>query len=274
VNPLEKTAPAALLRWEPVLVCLLAWAGFVAIPLSIGELGLSWDALNHHFYLGWTAEIPRFDRDFVASGYQSFQYPYLYWPVYRMAASGWTGMWVGAMLATIQVVAVPPVWMLARTCMPGRTNFDLAMRVLAVALAFMTAVVLSIFDSSSNDLMAAIPLTWALAFAMLPLGEGSPGPAAARRWVALSGLCAGIAVAFKLSNGPLAVLIPVLWLFSARGARPRLLNTAWGCLATLAGFLVAYGYWGSLLWQYFGNPVYPFTDDLFVPLRAAAGWKP
>lgn len=268
---LERQAPAALLRWEAALVMLLAWGVFLSIPLVQGSLGLSWDALNHHIYLGWIAEQPRFDRDFVAAGYQSYQFPYLYWPVYKMAAMGWTGAAAGAMLATLQVLAVPPVWMLARTCAPGGTVFDLALRWLAVVLAFLTSVVLSIFHSSQNDLMATVPLVWAVALAMEPLAQPSMTPGAVRRYVLLSGVCAGLAVAVKLSNGPFAILLPALWLVSMPGLRGRVLATALGCAATLAAFAVAYGYWGFQLWDHFGNPIFPFHDGWFAPLRAG-GW--
>lgn len=274
MNILEREAPALLVRWEGLLVCLLAWAAFVAIPLSLGELGLSWDALNHHIYLGWTAERPRFDRDFVAAGSQSYQFPYLYWPVYKLAVGGWSGAAAGAVLATLQVLAVPPVWMLARACMPGRTAFDVAMRWLAVALAFLSGVVLSLFDASQNDLMASIPLVWSVALAMEPVARPDVGARAAHRFVLLSGVCAGLAVAAKLSNGPLAILLPGLWMLAVCGVRPRLIAVAFGCIGTLAGFALAYGYWGMLLWEEFGNPVYPFYDHLFALLRTRWGAAP
>jgi hypothetical protein len=253
-------------------VCLLAWLAFISIPLLQGEIGLSWDALNHHVYLGWTAEHPRMDRDYVASGYQAYQFPYLYWPMYKLAVGGWSGAAAGVVLATIHLLAVPPVWMLARSCMPGRTLFDVLMRGLAVALAFLTSVVLSLFDSTANDLMAAIPLAWSVAYAIKPLAEIDAGSAAARRCVLLSGIFAGLAVAFKLSNGPLAILLPALWVFSGRAAMERIGNTVLAGAATLVAFLAAYGYWGFLLWQRFGNPVYPFYDGAFAPLRTLLGY--
>jgi hypothetical protein len=273
-SPLARELPPALLRWEGWFVCLLAWVLFIAIPLGQGQIGLSWDALNHHVYLGWTAEHARFDRDFVASGYQAFVYPYLYWPVYKLAAAGWSGAWAGVVLATIHLLAVPPVWMLARTCMPGTTAFDAGMRTLAVALAFLTGVVLSLFDSTANDLMAATPLVWSVAFAMQPLGAAPLRPGVVRRWLLLSGLMAGVAVTFKLSNGPLAVLLPALWMLAPGALRTRLANTLLAGAATLLGFVATYGYWGALLWQYFGNPIYPFCEDWFGPLRAWLGHAP
>lgn len=270
---LERAAPPALLRWEGALVCLVAWAALLAIPLSQGELGLGWDALNHHIYLGWTAQHPRFERDFLGAGFQSFQSPYLYWPVYRMAVGGWSGVAAGAVLASLHVVVVWPVWMLARACVPGTTLFDLSLRALATALAFLSGLVLSVFDATMNDLLAAAPLVWAVALATEPLARpAGMAPARVRRYLLLSGLCAGLAVALKLSNGPLALLMPGLWLLAAAGVRARLACLLYASAGALAGFLLGYGYWGALLWRHFGNPVFPFVDYWFAPLRGWLGW--
>lgn len=262
------------LAWEFGIVLIIGWLAFISIPIALGEIGISWDALNHHIYLGWTAERPRFDRDWFAASGQTVQYPYLYWPVFKLSQSGLSGKWAGVVLATLHWTIVPPVWMIARYCMPGRQAFDMLMRLIAVVLAFMTGVVLSMFDSTSNDLLAAMPFVWALALAMKPLDEPKP-----RVWIspiafiAASGFCAGVSVAFKLSNGPLAVLIPGLWLLTGNSWQQKIRHVITGCLATLAGFGVAYGYWGWQLWSHFGNPVYPFYDHWFVPLRAWLEWQ-
>lgn len=259
-------------NWELATVVLLAAIGFSAIPLVLGEIGISWDALNHHIYLGWTAERPRFDRDFLAASYQSYQYPYLYWPVYKLSTLGLFGAQAGVVLALLHLVAVPPVWMVARTCMPGGGAFGIFMRIMAVALAFMTGIVLSLFDSTSNDLLAAAPLVWAIAFALEPWSPIQPIWLTRQRAVLLSGVCGGIAVAFKLSNGPLAVLLPLLWVCLPVGSwwlRARMVLL--GCAATLAGFVVAYAPWGWQLWRHFGNPIYPFDFEWFQALRIALG---
>ena len=126
---------------------------------------------------------------------------------------------------------------------------------------------------TKDDLLAAIPLVWAIAFALIALER--PADAVSARWVALSGLLAGVSAACKLSNGPLAVLLPLLWVFAAPatlGARVR--RAALGCGMTLAGFALTLGYWGTLLWTYYGNPLYPFFENVFAPLRAMVGWHP
>lgn len=268
---LERAVPSVLLRWEGVLVWLVAWALLAAIPVSLGELGLGWDDLNHHVYLGWAAAQHRFDLDFLGAGYQSFQWPYLYWPLYEMAAAGMSGPAAGVVLASLQALAVVPVWMLARACAPGQASFDIILRVLGTALALLSGIVLSAFDATMDDLLAAIPLVWGVAFAMQPIARDEP-VSAARRHVLLSGLCTGLAAAFKLSNGPLAIGMPVLWLLSGRAWRDRLHAVLLGSFGTTMAFLAGYGYWGWLLWRHFGNPVFPFYHHWFAPMRAALGW--
>lgn len=251
---------------ELVALLVVAWAAFVAVPLGLGSIGLSWDALNHQLYLGWTAGEPRFDRDFLAASYQSFQYPFLYWPFFKLFQSGVSGRWAGAILVSLNLLVVPALWLLARMCVPERSWYGSTMRWLAVALAFLASVVLSMFDTTANDLLAAIPLVWAVALAMEPWGPGRPQWATTRRLVLLSGFCAGAAVAFKLSNGPLAILMPLLWALQGPSLKQRVAHAAWGSLATLAGFLLMYGYWGWQLWVHYGNPIYPFYGNWFGPL--------
>ncbi|MBG9388889.1 hypothetical protein [Caenimonas aquaedulcis] len=265
--------PPPSARLELAAILCIAWALFVAIPVSLGGIGLSWDALNHHIYLGWIAEHPRFDRDFLAASYQSFQYPYLYWPFYKLFQTGMPGTWAGAVLASINLAAVPPLWMLARRCVAEASWYGVAMRVLGVALAFLTGVVLSLFDSTANDVMASIPLVWAIALAMEPSAAPTGSVLAPARLPLLSGLFAGASVAFKLSNGPLAILMPLLWVLHGRSWPERGAHVVWGCVATLVGFLVFYGYWGWLLWTWYGDPVYPFYDYWFEGLRAWTGWR-
>jgi len=248
------------------------WAALISVPLGLGVIGISWDALNHHIYLGWTAERARFDRDLLAASYQAFQFPYVYWPVYKLATSGFSGAAAGVVLASLHAVAVPAVWLIARSCIPGPTGLDVLLRSLAVVLGFLSIVVLSLLDSTSNDLLAAIPLVWSVALALTAM-EYAPS----RRWlacIAASGVLAGVSVAFKLSNGPLAVLCPVLWVFAGPGWRRRLTAVLIGSAGAIAGFLLAYGYWGWQLWTHVGNPIYPFADGYFLPLRQWLGWKP
>lgn len=261
----------ALVEWLAVMV--FAWIAFVAFSLSKGGMGLSWDALNHHIYLGWTADAHRFDRDFMAAGSQSYQFPYLYWPAYQLAIHGVGPRGAAVALATLQLLAVPPVWLLARVCIPGEGLADVAMRFMAVTLAFLSGAVLSMFDNTANDLLAAIPLLWALALAAQALPPGTPGTAVRWRLLA-SGFLAGVSVAFKLSNGPIAVVLPLLWCMAEGALSTRVRRVLVAGLFTLAGFALTYGYWGWLLWSRFGNPFFTIYDGVLAALGRVLGLRP
>lgn len=257
---------------ELLFVTLAGWLAFIAIPLSLGQIGLSWDALNHHIYLGWTAESPRFARDYLAASFQSFQFPYLYWPVYKLAAAGVSGQVAGVVLATLHAAAIPAVWMIANSCIPGRLWTDSVLRALAVVLAFSSVLLLSMFDSTSNDLLSTVPLVWSVAMALHAMERAPEVGLRPSHAVLVSGVLAGVSVACKLSNGPVAVLGPLLWVAAGTSMTERLRMVLTGCFAAVIGFAFAYGYWGWQLWVAVGNPVYPFGDAYFEPLRRWAGW--
>ena len=145
------------------------------------------------------------------------------------------------------------------------------MRWLAVALAFSGGLTLSLVDTTSNDLLAGVPLVWAIALGLLANDQAGRPPRMGL--VALSGLLAGVSVACKLSNGPLALAMPLLWALGGGGALAVASRIAIGGAATVAGFLVAYAPWGWQMWQQFGNPIYPFYDPAFDPLRIWFGWQ-
>lgn len=258
---------------EASLLTLLVWLGLLAVSASAGGIGLSWDALNHHIYLGWSAQAHRLDQDALAAGYQSLQFPYLYWPAYQLAIHGAGPVQAAAVLAALHALATPAVWMIARMLIPGAGGEVVVLRALSVLLAFLCSVILALSDNTANDLLAAIPLIWAIALAMKAL-EPQATPSTRRRRVLLSGLLAGLATTFKFSNGPLALLLPLFWSMGEGSPRWRAAQVVRGGLATVVGFVFTYGYWGWQLWTRLGNPMYPFYDPLFAPLRQITGWAP
>lgn len=252
---------AAPLPWVEWLLLATAAAAFAALmSWQVGYLGWSWDALNHHIYLGFIADSPRWHLDVIPASVQTYQYPYLYWPVYKMSqwpgsplvvASAWSAF-QAAMLAL-------PLWLISLRLLPPQPTAgqDMALRWVACASAFMSLVVLSGLQTTANDLLAAVPLLWAVAISLHPdFNHRRAGAAAAM---------VGVAIAFKLSGG---LFLPWLLLWWWRPQAPRL---PWSRAAALAlgaggGFLLAYLPWGWQLWQLTGNPLHPFFGSVLVPL--------
>jgi hypothetical protein len=242
---------------ELLLVTLLAAAAAAALPLSAGQFGWSWDALNHHVYLGLVAESPRWHLDVLPASYQTYQYPYLYWPVYRL--SQWQGpVLVGAALwsAFQASMLMLPTWFVCDRLLraPGAVRTLAPLRLAACLAAVMSLVTLAGLETTSNDLLAAVPMLWAIA---VSLGQ----PFDHRRACGAAVLC-GVATAFKLSN---AIFLPWLLLWWWVPTRPhwpwrRALALAIGAVT---GFGVAYAPWGWQLWRATGNPFHPYFAALF-----------
>ncbi len=263
-----------LARWELPLILFAMWLVLISIPLYLGRIGLSWDGLNHQIYLGWVADSPRFDKDYMAASLQSYQFPYLYWPLYKLAISGVGGVTAGVVLASLHLIAVPPVWMVSKALIPGKDLVDIALRAAAVALAFMSAVPLKTLETTGNDLLAAAPLLWAIAVAFKAIAETPRNTELSiSKLATVSGLLGGLAVACKLSNGPLAVLLPGLFLFVTGKPLERMKWALINAAAIGVGFITIYGYWGYHLWLQFGNPIFPFYDTYFEPVRVMMGWQ-
>jgi len=239
-----------------LLLTIAAAALAALLPWRAGFVGWSWDGLNHHVYLGLTADSPRWHLDVIPASVQTYQYPYLYWPVYKM--SQWQGSPVvaAACWSAFQVgMLTLPVWLISFRLLPRQPTAreNMVLRVVACASAFMSLVVLAGLQTTANDLLVSVPLLWALALSLHPDFNNWRAAAAA--------FLVGASIAFKLSSG---LFLPWLLLWWWRPERPCL---PWPRAVALAlgaggGFLLAYLPWGWQLWQLTGNPMHP----LFGPV--------
>lgn len=245
------------LWFELLALTALAVALAAGVPLWAGEWSWSWDALNHHIYLGLIAESPRWHLDVAAASVQSYQYPYLYWPLYRISLLPISGATAGALWAGFQVVmVVPPLWLASLHLLPAQGAPWQAVfeRSAACALGMASVVVLAAVGTTANDLMAAVPLLWAVAIMAVSQPSDRRAAAAAAFW--------GVSTAFKWSNG---LALPLLLFWWWNGERPGLGLRRAALMAAGAGtgFAVAYAPWGWQLWRQTGNPFYPLFPGLF-----------
>lgn len=258
---------------ELLLITAACMVAVAAIPLSAGEWGWSWDALNHHVYLGLISQHPRWHLDVMAASVQGWQYPYLYWPVYQLAQWPIAGATAGAIWsAFLAALIVPPVWLMSlrllhslrvpsdasgaepivnRRLAAAQAIFE---RCSATLLALLSVVVLSAIGTTSNDPLAAVPLLWAIAMMM--------GPQPSHRRAALAAALWGVSVAFK-PTAVLAAPLLLVWWYAPGGWRPLLRRAAGMALGGALGFGLAYLPWGWQLWQQTGNPIHPFLPGWF-----------
>lgn len=236
-------------------VLLMAGAGFASVLLGPDR---TWDTRNYHLYVPWALLAGR-SGDVLPAGLQGFHNPTLDLPFAAlvMALNGWPRL-VCFLMGLPTGLALWLVWRLARTLFAEHAQ-GLALAWLALLGAAGGSVLRSQVGSAAGDTHAGVLVLAALVAA-----------ASARDWrrAALAGLACGAAVGLKLTNAPYAVALAAMLVVApatAWGDRARRLA---GCAAGgLLGVLLTYGWWGASLWQGFGNPLFPYFQDVLVP-----GW--
>lgn len=241
------------------VACLLLGAVYSALRGP----DASWDLRNYHLYAAWSALHGRLALDLAPAGMQSFFNPLMDLPYFLLGTgplqhlprvlAGVQGLWYGALVFVLLKLAL-------RLAEASGRRFA-AIDLLAVMIGASGTMAVSQAGLTSNELPLAVLILTGLTL-LLPLCGSTPVPQPWRR-VLLAGFLCGLAGGLK----PTAVVyLPAigLGLLMALGARAA----AWRLVlllaaASIAGFLLAYGWWGWQLWTLTGNPVFPLFNQVF-----------
>jgi hypothetical protein len=169
----------------------------VAFTLLSGK-DLNWDALNYHYYAGFSALNDRFALDFIAASFQAYLNPYAHVPFYLMAKSGMPSIAIATVLAIAHSALLWLTYELALVlASPVPRVRDQMIAVSAVTMAAINPVFLQLVGSSFADISTGV-----LALgAWVAIARSFRG--ATFHAVAIAGILAGGATALKLSNAVL-----------------------------------------------------------------------
>jgi hypothetical protein len=247
------------LRRHELLVCLL----FGALASASRGQDASWDLRNYHLYNAWALLHGRLHVDLAAAGIQSYFNPLADLPYYLLGTgplahlprvlAAFQGLWFG--------------WLIFLVLQIGRRLARLRGRVFAKAdvcaawLGITGTMVISQAGLSSNEVMLGCCVLLALYWC---LGCCEAPDVCSVRWsIVGAGLLVGIAAGAKATT---IVYVPALALALLLTAQTW--GVAWrrACLFALVagvGFLLAYGWWGRMLYRLTGNPVFPMFNQWF-----------
>jgi hypothetical protein len=219
----------------------------------------NWDQQNYHIYDAYAFLHNRLDLDAAPAGNQGFFNPLPYLPFYFLITSLPPRL-AAMILGGAQASVLALVLHIAQQVIGGvRSAADRWAVLAAIVISMASPVALSEIGTSFVDLTLAVPILAALCL-MLPVGSAA-GPG--RRRLILGALLMGAAGGLKLTNLVFCVGLAVACLLGWSNFRARLSALLSTAIGGLAGFLACAGFWGFRLWRDYGNPAFPYYNNIF-----------
>ncbi|MCW8197241.1 hypothetical protein D8B23_02115 [Verminephrobacter aporrectodeae subsp. tuberculatae] len=236
------------------------------LPLAFGFLSLivgqdaNWDLQNYHLYNPYALLTGRIGTDLAPAGMQSYFNPLLDVPYYWMAMN-LPPMLVAAIMGTFHGLNFLLLHGLVRRVVPADTG-KLAVLLLALSGCLGASFISELGNTMGDNSTALLVLGGLLLIARHWSRIGRGGVRAGLICVA-AGLAVGLGVGLKLTNAPYAVgMFMALALIGRPSARRLAVCLAFGS-GVLAGMAITAGYWFALMWEHFGNPLFPQFNAIF-----------
>lgn len=227
--------------------------------LLLGQ-DINTDLCRYHFYNGYAFVHGRLDTDLVAAALPTFLNPTLD-AFHYLGIAHLPPRLFGFVLGGLQGLNPALVYLLARRLLErGPGSGGLAVLVAILAATGPTAH--SLLGTTMGDTLASVPL---LASLLVVLGhlerpEGRAGTAAR---LLGAGFLAGASMGLKLTMGPSLVAQGALVVLLVLARRVRVGAGMAYAAGTLLGFAAFAGIWCGRLWVRFGNPLFPYANQIF-----------
>jgi hypothetical protein len=246
-----------------LLFVLSALTGAYSVHLGVSQM---WDVKNYHLYNPFALVEWRYLTDVAPAQLQSFFNPALDLPFFALITL-WNdhpqlvaflmGASHGLNLLCVTLIA----WHLLDTVATLSTVSRAMLTAIAVLIGTTGAGSMPLIGVPNGDLQASIPVLAALLLAIYGADCARTDPLLALRWVTLSGLLAGLAVGLKLTMAVYGIALAATLFALPRGLLLRAGFRFAG--AGILGALASGGLHHLTMWQLFGNPTFPFANNLF-----------
>ena len=258
----------------------LAAAFLLLFPLFYGCLALglgqdaNWDFRNYHWYNGYAYWTGRGSVDMLVSQTPNFYNPTLDVPYYLLATHV-SAMVAGFILACVQGLNFVFLYFLAQRCLiiANAERKVLACAAIA-AMGMLGAGGIAQIGATFYDNVTSLGL---FASALLVALKIDSFPTMSWRrlalWALLAGVPAGVMMGLKLPSVVFCVGLCGALLFVPVSFQRRFGLAFFFGLGVLAGLALSFGHWGWFLQTHYGNPFFPYFNQIFksplAPLTSA-----
>lgn len=262
-------------RWAALFVPLL----FALASVFVIGQDANWDLLNYHLYNAYALLNGRVGVDLAPAAMQSYFNPLLDLPYFLMvqhwpprAAAFAMGLFHGLNFVFLLLIVKPFV---VRAKHPNATAILLSLA------GCLSAVFVSELGNTMGDNASSVFVLAGLAIAVARWDDVVRVRGHYLLWLLLAGLLIGMGAGAKLTNAVYAVAGALAFLLACPGgAVHRLRVASTFSVGVVLGIALTGGYWFLLLWDLYGNPLFPqfntyFQSDMAGSIGVGdARWRP
>lgn len=247
-------------------LCLYGVPVFIALVAALLPPDANFDLANYHYYNPWAYLSGHGARDLAPNGVTAFFNPLLDMPFY-WANAHLPGRVVAFLLGLSHGACFVLLYLLARVAVFRETDLRSIAASAGVAGAGITAgVSLSELGTTFYDCVG----TAGVLLCLVLLARHHFRRATGLAMVVLAGVVLGMTVGLKLTNVVYAAGVAFAVPFLVSPPQRLRLSGAFAA-GGIAGLAVTGGFWMIHLWQNFGNPIYPFFNNVFHSPYATVG---
>jgi hypothetical protein len=264
ITPLQQRPVAgrmsATWRFRLLLGLVCVGAGILSVMLGPDNY---WDLRYYHLYAPWAYLHGRYLYDIGPAQEQGFLNPTADFLLYGLISSplnDWPRLVAFIMGAVHGINAALLLVIVCRVIRPPDALERATLRAAAWLMGVTGAGFVGLLGTSTNDLTSSLFVLGALA-SLIAVEQG-PGGRASWRGFAAAGLWAGLGLGLKYT---VAFVVPGLGVVAVLAAlrKRTLIGLIVFGLAAAFGFLVFAGHHLLTLWNAFGNPFFPYLNQIF-----------
>lgn len=228
----------------------------------------SWDQLNYHLYVAQAWWQNRLPEELFAASSQGYLNPLAHLPFFAAYSTGWHSILITVTVAALHSINLWLLHFIAVELTPPRNRLRRLVVFCGVLLGGLTPAFLIEVGGSFTDVVVSIPSLGALLCLLYWTRNFSTKPSR-HSWhlLYLAGLLAGLSMGLKPSA---LVFCGALALATILLAPSQRWSVLWRTAASgFAGLALTAGPHALMLWENFGNPVFPLFNSIF-----ASPWFP
>lgn len=239
----------------------MAFISFACLMTYLAGKDTNWDLINYHFYIAHAWSHSKYLTDYMGAGPNSYFNPFGYLPFYWMVMANWPSIAIGLLLGAFHGISLILLWEISARFFFKNAAHARWLALISVLLAASSPLFAGTLGSTFLEPTLAVFVFGGLL--LVGLGCESRGEKKSLLLYFSGGLLLGIATGFKLTN-IIFIAGSGLSLLFVTGIRLRgLAAAAIFSIGVIFGCLISNGWWGYLLFHEFGNPFFPFFNEIF-----------